>query len=254
MGAEVQAPPPAAFLGSEAEEAAVDRRLRAVEQAEGQRSRRRRWTGRAGWAIAAVAIGANFAQSFVTASLFPLKEIRHQFTVLREDGTSQVLRSTWDLPADKSEQLIQATAVKYAQRCESWSWVHAQAEYDFCLGLSAASRRLQYAETMDPTKNRRAPQTIYGQRGVVRIIPTGASRIGPNSIRVLYLRAEQAPDTPPVVTRHVATVDYAPIQELPANLRLMEPVADILVVRFQIDLDSSPLDLNPALAPQGNRR
>lgn len=248
-------PPPAAFLGSPAEEAEIDKRLAAVEAIEGRKARGRKWTGRLGWGVAGLLLVGNVAQSIVTASLFPLKEIRHQFTVLRDDGTSQALTSSWDLPPEKSEQLIQGTAVKYAVACGSWSWVHAKADYDFCQGMSAGGRSAEVSAMFDPTRNKEAPQNTFGQHGVVRIIPSGVRRVAPNSIRVHYTRIAQLPNERATMTRHLAVFDYVPVAELPANLRMMEPAADILFVRAQIDTDINPVELNPELAqPQGANR
>lgn len=248
-------PPPAAFLGSPAEEAEIDKRLAAVQAIEGKKTRGRKWTGRLGWGVAGFLLVGNVAQSIVTASLFPLKEIRHQFTVLRDDGTAQALTSSWDLPAEKSEQLIQATAVKYAQACGSWSWVHAKQDYDFCLGMAGPTRAAEVAAMFDPTRNKEAPQNTFGQQGVVRIIPSGVRRTGPNTIRVHYMRVAQRPNEQATLSRHMAILDYAPVAELPASLRTMEPAADILFVRAQIDADINPIELNPELAqPQGAAR
>lgn len=256
MDGDTNAPPPGAFLGSESEEAAIDRTLAAIDKVEGKKVRRRKWKGWIGWGVAGVLLAANVAQGFTIASLFPLKEVRHNFTLLREDGTSQVLQSSWDLPPSKLEQLIQATAVRYTTNCESWSWVHAKPQYDFCLALSAGSRERQYLGHMDRQNNPRAPQTIYGQAGVVRIIPTGVSRIAPNSIRVLYIRAETWPGDParqPVIVRKIATLDYMPVRELPADLRRFEPTADVKFVRMEVSDDATPFDLN-ALAQEAPRQ
>jgi type IV secretory pathway component VirB8 len=248
---ETLAPPPSAFLPSPEEEAERDRRDRAIDQVEGRKIRKRRWVGRLGWAVAGVAIGANFAQSFVTASLFPLKEIKHAYTVLRDDGTAQVYRTTWDLPESKTDELIQATAVRYTKTCESWSWVHAREDYNLCIAISAGERHAQYRDYMDPVKNPNAPQNKLGQHGLVRIFPTGVRRVGQHTIRVFYIRVErERPDTPPKITRMVAVHDYAPVTELPADLKLNEPLADVLFVRTETSVDTSPIALNPELAPQ----
>lgn len=244
------APPPSSFLGSEEEEKAIDRRLEAIEKIEGRKTRKRKWKGKLGWALFGVAAAANFAQSFTTASLFPLKETRHAYTVLRDDGTAQVYRTTWDLPPRKTEELIQATMVRYTRACTEWSWVHARTDYDLCMALSQGERKEEHARLMDRRANPNAPENVYGQTGFVRMIPTGVRRIGPNTVRVYYIEVAVArPGAPPRSRRMVAVHDYVPVAEMPADLKLNEPIADVQVVRTEIGADTSPIALNPELAP-----
>lgn len=255
------APPPGAFLGTSSEEEKIDRDLAEIERVEGRKVRSRKWKGRAAWALFVAAVGANFAQSFVTATLLPLKEVQHRYTVLRDDGTSAVYRTTWDLPASKAEELIQATAVKYTERCESWSWAHARYDYDVCLALSRGVRHEQYKAYMDRKTNPKAPANTYGQEGWVRFFPAGVQRIGPNSIRVFFVLVDQERPGGPLRERRLKAVhDYVPVKELPADLKQFEPVADIQFVRTEISEDTSPMALNPELArqpsvaPQGETR
>ena len=246
-------PPPSAFMGSQAEEEAIDKRLAHIERIEGRKTRGRKWTGKLGWVLCAVFGCGNVAQSFVTASLFPLKERVHTYTVLRDDGTAQVHKTSWDLPPRKTEELIQATAVRYTVNCNEWSWVHARAQYDYCLALSQNDRKEEHAQWMNRETNPQAPENVYGQDGFVRVIPTGVSRMGPgrNTIRVFYIEVAVARrGAPPRSRRMVAVHDYVPVPELPADLKLSEPMADIQIIRSQVGPDTNPLELNPQLAPQ----
>ena len=234
------APPPAVlFEPPEDERLEQEKIMEDDRKEEARRKRDRDWRGKIGWIFAAVFGVAAVAEAITITGLLPLQKHHHWFTHFTADNVVTTTASSNDLPLEKSEQLILATAAEYVRRCEKWNWFEVageQGDYAVCHGLSAGQRQKQYAEFMD-NKNPKSPERVYKREGNVRSYVGTPVRTAPNAIRVPYLKVSQKPGERPVQERLMMHLDYVPVVHIPLRIRKTVPLADILFVRATPDVD-----------------
>lgn len=236
-------PPPRALFAPAADEIAElrEQQRQAADDAAERHRHGRLWSkvrlaaGIAGWVFA----GLGFAAA---ASMFPLRRDVHHYTVLNDvDHTAAVFRSTWDLPESKREALILGTAAQYVRACETYSWVEAQADYNYCAGLSYAGRLREYVEAVNPD-NKASPQAVLGRDGWKRVLTGRPIRTSENAIAVPFTLVAAKPNEAPVCARRIMRLSYIPVESLPTTIHLQYPTADILFFAASVDQDPTPLD------------
>lgn len=242
--AELPPPPRALFAPSENEMMELREQQRQAKEDAGERHRHGRiWSkvrltaGITGWGFAALGFAA-------AASMLPLRRDVHHYTVLNDvDHTAAVFRSTWDLPESKRETLILGTAAQYVRACETYSWVEAQSNYNYCAGLSYGNRLKEFVEASNPDNNG-SPQAVLGRDGWKRVVTGRPIRTGDNGVAVPFTVVVAKPNETPVCARRIMRLSYLPVQSLPTTLHLQYPTADLVVFSASVDQDPTPIDAN----------
>lgn len=235
-------PPRALWMPSESALAELREQQRQAQDDAAESNRKERlWSkvrlaaGIGGWALAG-------GLALALVSVFPLRRDVHHLTVLNStDQTAAVFRSTWDLPESKRESLILGTAAQYVRACESYSWVEAQNDYNYCAGMSYAGRLREYVASMDPNVAS-SPQAILGRDGWKRVVTGKPVRTAENALVVPFTVVAARPNESPVCARRLMRLAYVPVETLPTTLHLQYPTADILFFSASVDPDPTPLD------------
>lgn len=209
-----------------------------------QRARQRR-TKAVSWGlgiVAGVAMAGNLALSVGLSAMLPLVRLVPVFYWVQTDGSVDSSTSSSLLPHTQSEAAITSAVFQYVKDREGYSYANARDSYDRIRAMSTEHINAVYQQGF-ALSNPDSPQNTVGRRGQINIERIGyPTFIRDRVVQVRYRRIVEMYETdrpnpltckPPICTTWTATVDVDLIDNLPADVRLLNH-GGIIVTRYQV--------------------
>jgi type IV secretion system protein VirB8 len=218
------------------EQKALAEHFKEVESFQTRRTRMVKRLSRAMMVVTGVALLGNLAQAWTIATMLPLKQIVPVYLWVRPDGTIDNSISMSQLPPTQNKAVVNASLWEYVRLREGYSFDTAQYAYDVVSAYSAPKVADKYQNYFNyPNPN--SPQITIGKRGSITVTHISSADIGPALQQIRFKRTISIDGQQPVSSTMTATIGYATVRNLPADLRLTNP-GGVLVTSYQSTKDT----------------